>query len=214
LLTGLKLIKKVLGTIEKYNLLEKGERVVVALSGGPDSTALLTILAQIAREMDLHLIVAHFNHSLRGIESDEDEKFSRRLAEDNSLTFVSGRMKRGKIEKGISPEDYYRRQRYDYLIKVAKRYRAQKIALGHNLNDQAETVLINLLRGSGMEGIRGFLPIREGIFIRPLMEVERREIISFLNKTGTSYRRDSSNEDKKFLRNRIRKELIPYLGRR
>jgi tRNA(Ile)-lysidine synthase len=205
------MIKKVNQTIEKYNLLEKGERVVVALSGGPDSTALLTVLAPIAHELDLSLIVAHFNHGLRGVESDEDENFSCDLSEKMGLPFVSGKMDQRKGNKGLSPEDFYRRQRYDFLNKISEDYQAQKIALGHNLQDQAETVLLNILRGSGLEGLKGFLPMRDGKFIRPLMEISRREIISFLNEAEIPYRQDSSNENKRYLRNQIRSELIPYL---
>jgi tRNA(Ile)-lysidine synthase len=205
------MLKKVNHTIEKYNLLKKGERVVVALSGGPDSTALLAVLAPIAKTLDLSLIVAHFNHGLRGVESDEDEKFSRDLSEKMGLTFVSGKMDQKRGEKGISPEDFYRRQRYDFLNKISKDYQAQKIALGQNLQDQAETVLLNILRGSGLEGLKGFLPMRDDKFIRPLIEISRWEIISFLNEVMIPYRRDSSNENMGYLRNQVRSELIPYL---
>jgi tRNA(Ile)-lysidine synthase len=205
------MLKKVNQTIEKYKLLEKGERVVVALSGGPDSTALLAVLAQIARTRDLRLIVAHFNHGLRGEESDEDENFSRALSEKMGLSFVSEKMDQKKRTKGLSPEDFYRRERYNFLNQTAEDYRAQKIALGQNLQDQAETVLLNILRGSGLEGLKGFLPMRDGKFIRPLMEISRQEIISFLNEAGISYRQDSSNENNKYLRNQVRSELIPYL---
>jgi tRNA(Ile)-lysidine synthase len=205
------MIKKIKQTIKKYDLLEKGERVVVALSGGPDSTALLTVLAPIAQELDLSLIIAHFNHGLRGAESDEDENFSRDLSEKMGLAFVSGKMDQIKGKKGISPEDFYRRQRYDFLNKIFEDYQAQKIALGHNLQDQAETVLLNLLRGSGLEGLKGFLPMRDGKFIRPLIEISRQEIIFFLNEAGIPYRHDSSNKNKIYLRNQIRSELIPYL---
>ena len=204
-------MEKVYKTIEKYNLLEKGERVVVALSGGPDSTALLIVLAQIARKMDLTLIVAHFNHGLRGRESNADEKFSRDLAKKIGLFFCCGKMDKKGNKKGISPEDYCRRQRYNFLDNVAEEYHAQKIVLGHNLQDQAETVLLNLLRGSGLEGLKGFLPKRDGKIIRPLMETSRQEIISFLDKSGISYRHDKSNESNIYLRNQIRSELIPYL---
>jgi tRNA(Ile)-lysidine synthase len=205
------MIKKVNQTIEKYKLLKKSERVIVALSGGPDSTALLAVLAPIAQELDLSLIVAHFNHGLRGAESNEDENFSRELSEKIGLPFVSGKMDQRKGNKGLSPEDFYRRQRYNFLNKVAEDFQAQKIALGHNLQDQAETVLLNILRGSGLEGLKGFLPMRDGKFIRPLIEISRREIISFLNEAGIPYRQDSSNEKKRYLRNQIRSELIPYL---
>jgi tRNA(Ile)-lysidine synthase len=205
------MIKKVNQTIKKYDLLERGERVVVALSGGPDSTALLTVLAPIAKALDLSLIIAHFNHGLRGVESDEDEKYSRELSEKMGLSFVSGKMDQRKGKKGISPEDYYRRERYDFLNKISEDYQAHKIALGHNLQDQAETVLLNILRGSGLEGLKGFLPMRDGKFIRPLMEISRQEIISFLNEAGIPYRQDNSNKNKIYLRNQIRSELIPYL---
>ncbi|MCE5210659.1 MAG: tRNA lysidine(34) synthetase TilS, partial [Deltaproteobacteria bacterium] len=205
------MLKKVYQTIEKYDLLERGDRVVAALSGGPDSTALLAVLGRLARKMDLTLIVAHFNHGLRGRESDADEKFSRDLAKQMGLPFCPGKMGDIKNKKGVSPEDFYRRQRYDFLEKVAKDHRAQKIALGHNLQDQAETVLLNLLRGSGLEGLKGFLPKRDGKIIRPLMEISRTEIISFLNKAGIAYRQDSSNENVIYLRNKIRRELLPYL---
>ena len=205
------MIKKVSKTIEKYNLLEQGERVVVALSGGPDSTALLAVLASIAPELDLSLIVAHFNHGLRGAESDEDEKFSRDLSDRMGLVFCAAKMDQNNYKKGVSPEDFYRRERYGFLNKVAADYQARKIALGHNLQDQAETVLLNLLRGSGPEGLKGILPKRDGNIIRPLIEISRPEIISYLNKTGISYRQDSSNKNKMYLRNQIRTELIPYL---
>ena len=208
---GLDMIKKVLKTIEKYKLLDKRDRVVVALSGGPDSTALLTALAQISKELDLSIIVAHYNHGLRGNSSDEEEKYSQEVTEKLGLIFVSGKMDPKLRQKGVSPEDFYRQQRYQYLNKVAEDYNAQKIALGHNIQDQAETVLLNLLRGSGLEGLRGIRPLREGKFIRPLIEVSRSEIIDFLSETEISYCQDSSNESEIYLRNKIRLELIPYL---
>jgi tRNA(Ile)-lysidine synthase len=205
------MIKKVIKTIEKYNLLNKKDRVVVALSGGSDSTALLAALAQISKQLDFSIIVAHYNHGLRGTQSDEDEKYSQELAKKMGLIFVSGKMDSKLQQKGVSPEDFYRQQRYQFLNKVAEDYNAQKIALGHNIQDQAETVLLNLLRGSGLEGLKGILPIREGKFIRPLIEVSKEEIIAFLNEAGISYCQDSSNENNIYLRNKIRLELIPYL---
>jgi tRNA(Ile)-lysidine synthase len=205
------MIKKVIKTIEKYKLLDKEDRVVAALSGGPDSTALLVALAQISKLLDFSIIVVHYNHGLRGTSSDEDEKYSQELAKKLGLIFVSGKMDQKLRQKGKSPEDFYRQQRYQFLDKVAEDYNAQKIALGHNIQDQAETVLLNLLRGSGLEGLRGILPMREGKFIRPLIEVSRGEIIAFLSEAGISYCQDSSNESRVHLRNKIRFELIPYL---
>ncbi len=208
---GLDMIKKVIKTIEKYKLLDKEDRVVVALSGGPDSTALLVALAQISKELDLNIVVAHYNHRLRGNSSDEDEKYSQKLATKLGFIFLSEKMDLNLQQKGQSTEDFYRQQRYQFLNKVAQDYKAQKIALGHNIQDQAETVLLNLLRGSGLEGLRGILPMREGKFIRPLIEISRGEIIFFLSEAGISYCSDSSNESNIYLRNKIRSELIPYL---
>ena len=208
---GLDMIKKVIKTIEKYKLINKGDRVVVALSGGPDSTALLAALAQIAKLLDFNIIVGHFNHGLRGAKSDEDEKHSQELTKKLGVIFVSGKMDQKLRRKGESPEDFYRQQRYQFLDKVAEDYNAQKVALGHNIQDQAETVLLNLLRGSGLEGLRGMLPMRDGKFIRPLIDICRSEIIAFLNESGISYCQDSSNESNIYLRNKIRSELMPYL---
>ncbi|HDQ03127.1 MAG TPA: tRNA lysidine(34) synthetase TilS [Deltaproteobacteria bacterium] len=205
------MIDKVLRTIDEYKLVNNGEKIVVAVSGGPDSVALLLILARIARQMKLSLVAAHFNHLLRGAESDEDENYCRQLCHDYKLPFVCERMDKTKKEKGVSPEDFYRRQRYSFLNKTAKKHNAHKIALGHNMQDQAHTVLLNLLRGSGLDGLKGILPMREGKFIRPLIETTRREIISYLDEEGVAYRLDSSNKSTDYLRNKIRKDLIPLL---
>jgi tRNA(Ile)-lysidine synthase len=205
------MIDKITQTIEKYGLLDNDERIVVALSGGPDSTALLVALSQIASRFCIHLIVAHFNHGLRGNDADEDESFSRKLAERLGWAFITKKMQVKTVKKGISPEDYYRQQRYEFLEEVAHNHHARKIALGHNLQDQAETVLLHLLRGSGPEGLQGILPLRDAKFIRPLIEVTREEIISFLKVSKTPYRIDTSNENKLHLRNKIRLDLLPYL---
>lgn len=205
------MINKVKKTIQKYNLLSRDDKVVVALSGGPDSVALLDSLVKIAPKMNLIIFVAHYNHKLRKNESEKDEAFCRKLSESYELIFLCGRMDITKKQKGESPEDFYRRQRYAFLNKVAKKNNAQKIALGHNLQDQAHTVLLRLVRGSSLEGLKGIEPIRENRYIRPLIEVSRREIIEYLSKNNISYRKDSSNKDEKYLRNKIRARLIPLL---
>ncbi|MRR16899.1 MAG: tRNA lysidine(34) synthetase TilS [Deltaproteobacteria bacterium] len=208
------LIKKIEQTINKNHLLNDGDVVVVALSGGADSCALLMSLAGLAPIRRLKLVAAHFNHGLRQAESDEDEEFCRSLAEKLNLPFESERMREPNVPKGMSPEDYFRRERYSFLEKVAERHGARKIALGHHLQDQAETVLLNMLRGSGLHGLKGFEPMRDNKFIRPLMEVTRKEIQGFLAQSGTGHRDDSSNDNPIYLRNRIRKELIPFLKER
>jgi tRNA(Ile)-lysidine synthase len=205
------MIGKVKKTIKKYKLLSPEDKVVVALSGGPDSVALLDSLVKIASKMNLSLLVAHYNHGLRGNESEKDEAFCQKLSESYGLLFFCGRMDSTKKQKGESPEDFYRRQRYAFLNKVANKNHAQKIALGHNLQDQAHTVLLRLVRGSSLEGLKGIEPIRENRYIRPLIEVSRRQIIEYLSKNNISYRKDSSNKDEKYLRNKIRARLIPLL---
>lgn len=205
------MISKVKKTIQKYKLLSPDDKVVVALSGGPDSVALLDSLVKIAPKMNLSLFVAHYNHGLRGNESEKDEAFCRKLSESYGLPFLCGRLDITKKQKGESPEDFFRRHRYAFLNKVAKKNNAQKIALGHNLQDQAHTVLMRLVRGSSLEGLKGIEPIRENKYIRPLIEVSRREIIEYLSKNNISYRKDSSNKDEKYLRNKIRARLIPLL---
>jgi tRNA(Ile)-lysidine synthase len=205
------MIEKVKKTIAKYGLLKEKESVVVGFSGGPDSTALVVALAQIAPEMGLELIVAHFNHALRGIEADQDERSARRLAKKLGLLFVSRKMDKKVVPKGLSPEEFYREQRYRFLDEVAAANHAHKIALGHNLQDQGETVLLHLLRGSGLEGLKGIMPLRGGKYIRPLIDISREEIIAFLEETGIAYRQDSSNESTLHLRNKIRLELLPFL---
>jgi tRNA(Ile)-lysidine synthase len=205
------MLEKVKQEIKKYGLLKQNENVVVALSGGPDSTALVITLSQIAPAMGLQLIVAHFNHGLRGHEADEDERSARRLTKKMGLSFVSRKMDKKTLTKGLSPEEFYRRERYRFLDEVAKSNHAHKIALGHNLQDQAETVLLHLLRGSGLEGLKGIMPLRDGKYIRPLIGISREEIIAFLNEAGIAYRQDISNESNLYLRNKIRLELVPYL---
>ncbi|MBN1474388.1 MAG: tRNA lysidine(34) synthetase TilS [Syntrophaceae bacterium] len=187
---------------------------MVALSGGPDSVALLDSLVKIAPKMNLSLFVAHYNHSLRGNESEKDEKFCRKLAESYGLPYLRGKMDVTKKQNGESPEDFYRRQRYAFLNKVANKNQAHKIALGHNLQDQAHTVLLRLVRGSSLEGLKGIEPIRENKYIRPLIEVSRREIMEYLSKNNISYRKDRSNNDEKYLRNKIRARLIPLLKKK
>lgn len=205
------MIQNVKHFIEKHQLLARGDNVIVALSGGADSCALLLSLLRLAPDYGLSIVAAHFNHGVRGGESNDDEAFCRGMARDLGVGFVSGHCDPSLRKKGMSEEDYYRRERYRFLDSVAEAHGAQKIALGHHQNDQAETVLINMMRGSGLEGLRGFLPMREGRYIRPLMNVTRQEIHSFLREAGQFFCQDSTNQSRIYLRNKVRLELIPYL---
>ena len=207
------MINQVKKTIDKHRLLEKGDRIIVAVSGGPDSVALLKILQELSPLYKLTLKVAHLNHGLRGDESDREEAFVKDLSASLGLSFASKKadIPRTMKEERTSLEDACRKERFEYLEEQRRAEAYQKVAIGQHLDDQAETVLMRFLRGSGPDGLKGMLPIRNGIFIRPLIERSRREIIAYLEGEGMNYMRDSSNEKDFCLRNRIRLRLMPEL---
>ncbi|MDD5711221.1 MAG: tRNA lysidine(34) synthetase TilS [Smithellaceae bacterium] len=206
------MLRKLREAIVSEGLLEEGERVVVAVSGGADSVALLSGLAILADELALELIVAHLNHGMRGEESGREAAFVRDLSLNLNLPCEAGFIDVPSLAKmGRSLEEMCRQERYAFLTRVAKNCGATKIALGHNREDQAETVLMNILRGCGLEGLRGMLPKRDGIYIRPLLAVSREEIVLFLKGLGQGFMKDSSNSDERYLRNRLRHRLLPEL---
>lgn len=199
-------------TIRDLRLFSPGDTVILALSGGADSCALLDILAGLA-ELSPRLVLAHLNHQLRGAESDRDELFCRRLAERYGLPFHSRSRDVAAFARRerLNLEDAGRRARMEFLEQVRGSFRAAVIALAHHADDQAETVLMRLLRGSGMTGLRGMSFRGPGSRIRPLLEISRGEIEAYLRERGLEHREDASNRDTTFLRNRIRHELLPLL---
>jgi tRNA(Ile)-lysidine synthase len=205
-------IEKLKGTIRRFDLLKKGDRILVALSGGPDSVALLHALLAIRHELCLKLSVAHLNHKLRGSESDEDERFAKKLASRLKLRFFSKRVdvKREAKKRKASIEEAARDVRYRYLQKLALQIRADKIAVGHHADDQAETFLMRLLRGAGGAGLSG-IPPKRGKIIRPLIQIRREEIETFLKANKIPYRLDSSNYLADHFRNKIRLSLLPKI---
>jgi tRNA(Ile)-lysidine synthase len=207
------LIDKVKNTIKKYKLLCKGDRVVIGVSGGPDSLTLLYILNGLKKELNLRLHVAHLDHMLRK-DSARDKKFVEALARRWNLSVTASRINVKKLAKKGSIEEIARNCRLNFLCKVAKKIKANKIALGHNLDDQAETVLMRIIRGTGLYGLSGILPKRI-IYgyevIRPLIEIRRREIESFLKKRDINPRIDKSNTEEIYFRNKIRNKLLPLL---
>ncbi len=209
------MLNKIRKSVQKFGMLQGGEHVVVAVSGGPDSVSLLQVLALLAPEYGLTLTAAHLNHGLRGAESDAEERLVCRLCEERGIPCAVKRVNLTELRqtgrRRHSLEDLGREERYSFFSAVGKRVGAARIALGHHREDQAETVLMNLIRGSGLEGLKGILPVRDGIFIRPLIEVSRAEILTFLLTQGLPFSEDSSNTQEVFLRNRIRHQLIPLL---
>jgi len=210
------LIDKVKSTIKKYNMLKRHDRVLVGLSGGADSVALLQSFLALRKEYSLDIIIAHLDHKFRGEESKGDRKFCEDLSKKLNLEIASEEIDVSKIskEKGISFEEAARFERYDFFIRECKKKNIKKIAVAHNKDDQAETVLMRVIRGAGMAGLGAMNPVKDMAgftIIRPLIEVSREEIEGFIKENKLSFRHDSSNDKVIFTRNRVRRELIPYL---
>ncbi|OQB06335.1 MAG: tRNA(Ile)-lysidine synthase [bacterium ADurb.Bin212] len=203
------IVNKVALYIKDKLLIEKGDSIVVAVSGGADSICLLNILLELKDKFKLDIKACHYNHKLRGDESDQDEIFVRNFCKDRGV----------ELEVGCKPDEFIiknemdaRECRYSFFEKVfLKQGRVgAKIALAHNLNDLSETFLMRLIRGSGLIGLSSILPQRD-FYIRPLLQISRNEIIDYLREKGCDYRQDSSNLDQKYLRNKIRHKILPDL---
>ncbi len=205
------LIENVKHTILSHNMLEAGDKVVVAVSGGPDSVCLLDVLNDLRDELQISLIVAHFDHGLRPGEDEKETDFVRKLAFSYGLEARIGRASRDLARRAGSLEERAREERYRFLREIQGKTKAHRIALGHQLNDQAETVLMRLLRGSGTHGLGAIHPVRDGVIIRPLIRVSREEIEAYLAQKGLKWVEDSSNMNPRYTRNRIRLELLPLL---
>lgn len=207
------LARRVRADIRRSRVLGPDDRVLVALSGGPDSVALTFLLVELAAGGDLQVVgLAHFNHQLRGVASDEDEQFCRDLAVRLRLPIDVGTAPVAERARaaGLSIEAAAREARYDFLATAATRLGATRIAVGHTLDDQAETYLLKLLRGAGPRGLAGIHPTR-GAIVRPLLAVRRAEILGYLEAEGLTYREDESNASRDIPRNLIRHELLPWL---
>jgi tRNA(Ile)-lysidine synthase len=205
-------LELVLKAISRYNMLAahgtKSARVIAAVSGGADSVCLLHAL----RELDVPLAgVAHLNHKLRGDASDQDEKFVKRLAAQFHLPFY--RAEARVIEAGGNLEQEARRARREFFAGLMRENAGDRIALGHTRDDQAETVLFRIVRGSGLAGLAGIHPKTADGFIRPLIEVTHVQIEQHLTGRGIPWREDATNRDARFARNRIRHHLLPQLAR-
>lgn len=205
-----KIEDKILSVIEKHRMLSCGDTVVVAVSGGADSMCLLHFFNKFSSKMQLNIICAHVNHSIRGPEADFDEEYVRKFCEENKINAVFARYNVPEIakENGESEEQCGRRLRYEFFSSIADN---AKIATAHNLNDSAETFIFNFTRGTGLKGLTGIPPVRDNI-IRPLSECTREEIEMYLSDEGVSYVTDSTNLSDEYTRNKIRHNILPVLN--
>jgi tRNA(Ile)-lysidine synthase len=204
----------VLEGVRRSGMLSPGDRVGVAVSGGADSVALLRICEALRSELGITLLVVHFDHSLRGAESQADAEFVAELARRSGLEFVSAREEVAAQAElhGWNLEDAARRMRYAFFARVIEEGRATRIAVAHTADDQAETLLAHLIRGTGLTGLAGIYPT-VGAIVRPLLGTRRQDLREYLRARGDEWREDATNRDVRRLRARIRKQLLPVLQR-
>lgn len=205
------LLKKIKQHNTYCQLIKKGDRLVLGVSGGPDSVALLMIMADFQKKENLNLIVAHVNYGLRGQDSERDEKLVRELSQKLGLKVLVKKYYAKK--RAGNPEELMRDFRYSFFEEIRKKYRFDKVVVAHTLDDRVETFLMNLIRGSGIRGLISLKEKRDRI-IRPLLEVKKSEIVTWLKKKNIKFRIDKSNQDNSFYRNSIRNELIPLLEKK
>ena len=206
------LLNRMVQTIREHHLLDPGQHVLVAVSGGPDSTALLSLLASLAPSWQLKLTAIHFNYGLRGSESDGDEKFVASFCQTRNIRFVVRKPVLVKRRRASSLQALARWARYEAMKSLAHEIHADRIATGHTADDQAETIVLWMLRGAGLTGLAGMPFIREEIIVRPLLRTTREEVLDYLRQEKLPWRQDSSNMKDLYRRNRIRQELLPVMA--
>lgn len=206
------LIKKVKACIEKYDMIKEGDCVLAAVSGGADSISLLYVLNFLKENIGFSIVAVHFNHKIRGKEAEEDANFVKCEAKRLGLRCIikEANVKNYSKNMKLSLQEAGRELRYNFFFKEAKEMFANKIAVGHTLDDQAETILMRFIRGAGMRGMTG-IPFVRGKIIRPLIEISREEVESFLSVNNIKWIEDPSNSKLDYHRNRIRSELLPVI---
>lgn len=204
--------QKVIRFISENNLILSGDRILIGLSGGPDSVFLLHFLNKFQKKFRIEIGAAHVNHLLRGKESDRDELFCKTICREISIPFFSIRkkVKSYSLKHKISLEAAGRKIRYDFFEKISNQHRYNKIATAHNADDNTETVLLNLIKGAGLKGISG-IPIKRKNIIRPILALSKNEILNYLGNNLFEYRTDSSNLSNEYERNFLRNEIIPLI---
>lgn len=208
---NLSLIKRATETIERHKMLIPGDKVLIGVSGGADSVALLHLMVALRPVMDLQLAVAHLNHGLRSAASDREAGFVEELSNKLGMLFHCEKIELDPHQGSL--EERARRARYRFFRRLLHEHHYNKLALGHQADDNAESVLLHLLRGSGTRGLSGIPPRRGRVIVRPLIETSRSDIKTYLKSCGIAHIEDASNNDMRFQRNRIRHQLIPLLQR-
>jgi len=203
---------KVIDTIKKFNLIQPNDKIILGVSGGPDSISMLKILNEIKDDFKIEIYVAHINHMIRE-EADEDEKYVQNYCEKNNIQCFVKRIDVQQFANNnkIGTEEAGRNIRYDFFEEVLQKVGANKIAVAHNKNDKIETIIMNLFRGSGISGLKGIEPIRDDKYIRPLIECERQEIEQYCEQEQLEPRIDKTNFENEYTRNKIRNIVIPYI---
>ncbi|MFH1876921.1 MAG: tRNA lysidine(34) synthetase TilS [Candidatus Omnitrophota bacterium] len=200
-------------TIRDHHMLARKDRVILGVSGGPDSVCMLKQFVRIKGEYKCALVCAHFNHSLRP-QADAEEAFVKELCKELGVTFTSEKKDVQKLYRGDSLEQSARNLRFDFFVRVAHEHKAKKLALAHHKDDVVETTLMRIIRGTALRGLRGILPvtkIRGLAVIRPLLAIRKDEILQWLEIHKVPYMLDDSNLEDKFFRNKIRLNLLPQL---
>ena len=204
--------KEVLSAIKKYNMIKEGDKVVIGVSGGPDSITLLNVLNKFKEKLNIKIYVAHINHSIRK-EADEETEYVREFCKKIGVEFFFKKIdvKQEAKKLKIGTEEAGRNIRYAFFEEVAKKVGANKIATAHNSNDNAETVLMNIIRGTSISGLKGIEKMRDNKFIRPLIETTRDKIEEYCKIENLNPRYDKSNKENVYTRNKVRNLLIPYI---
>ena len=203
---------KILHTIKKYNLIENGDSIVIGVSGGPDSICLLYVLNDLKKELNFKIYVAHINHMIRK-EADEETEYVKKFCKNIGVECFTKKIDVIEIAKElkVGTEEAGRKIRYDFFEEVLRNTNSNKIATAHNNNDKVETIIMNILRGSGISGLKGLDPIRENKFIKPLIETSREEIENYCEENKLNPRIDKSNNENIYTRNKVRNCVIPYI---
>ncbi|WP_336039484.1 tRNA lysidine(34) synthetase TilS [Fusobacterium polymorphum] len=211
----MKLFREILNINKKYNLIESNDIIVVGFSGGPDSVFLVEMLKKLKNFINFKIYLVHINHLLRGEDADSDEKFSFEYAKKNDLEIFIKRIPVKEIAKEIGKtlEEVGREERYKFFSEIYEKVRATKIATAHNKDDQIETFLFRLIRGTSLQGLEG-IKIKNNNVIRPISEIYKKDILEYLNKNEIQYKIDKTNFENEFTRNSIRLDLIPFIEER